>query len=56
MNNLGVAFSMGGIGTLVMYWVATLIVDRLGAPNTVGLTLLVSAARFITYYFTSYTL
>ena len=37
-----------------MYWFAKIIVGRLGAVSSVVLSLLVTAVRFVAYYFTTY--
>ena len=52
--NLGFAISISGIGTLIMYWFAKIIVNRLGAVHSVILSLFVTALRFVAYFFTTY--
>lgn len=50
----GASLSISGVGAMIVIFIARPIVERIGAPNTCCLSLMVYSIRFIAYYFVQY--
>lgn len=53
---VGAAASLSGVGSMILFWTAKIIIGKFGAPTTVAISLMITFLRFFVFYLMRWTI